>query len=170
MTAMMRQMGKQILTIATLSSLILLAQVALQPEPLLAASLVTTIVTDPLTGVAINGMDPVSYFTETEPLQGKPDYEFDWGGVAWYFANQANRDIFMRAPEVYAPQFGGHCTMSLSRGFLSDGKPGLYMVVVGKLYLFYSSGNRDAFQLDEGAAIKGANANWGPLSKQLVAH
>jgi hypothetical protein len=60
--------------------------------------------------------------------------------------------------------------MSLSRGFLSDGKPGLYMVVVGKLYLFYSSGNRDAFQLDEGAAIKGANANWGPLSKQLVAH
>ncbi|MDB5561293.1 MAG: hypothetical protein JWN11_711 [Hyphomicrobiales bacterium] len=168
MTAMMRQMGKQILTIAALASLILLVQGALRPEPVLAGPLVTTIVTNPLTGVAINGMDPVSYFTEPEPLQGKPDFEYDWGGVAWYFANAANRDAFIRSPDVYAPQFGGHCTMSLARGYLSDGNPGLYMIIFGKLYLFYSSGNRDAFQLDEASAIKGANTNWGPLSKQLV--
>ena len=98
---MMRQIGKQILTIAALAALSSVAGVVL---PAAAASLVTDIVTDPLTGVAIDGYDPVSYFTETEPQQGKPDFEYDWGGVPWYFATAANRDVFMRAPDIYAPQ------------------------------------------------------------------
>ncbi len=40
----------------------------------------------------------------------------------------ANRDVFMRNPEIYAPQFGGHCVTSLARGYLSDGKPRLYVI------------------------------------------
>ena len=87
----------------------------------------TTIVTDPLTGVAIDGYDAVSYFIDAEPQPGKPDFEYDWQGVPWYFDSAANRDVFMRNPDVYAPQFGGHCVTSLSRGYLSDGKPRLYL-------------------------------------------
>ena len=125
----MRQIGKQILTIGVLL-------LCLGAAPANAGSLVTSIVTDPLTGVAIDGFDPVSYFTGTEHVQGLPDYGYEWGGVPWYFANAANRDIFIRAPEVYAPQFGGHCLMSLSRGYLSDGKPRLYDIEAMKLYVF----------------------------------
>ncbi len=88
-----------------------------------AESVVTRIVTDPLTGVALDGFDPVTYFTEPLPRLGKPDYEYYWGGVPWYFVTAANRDVFIRAPDVYAPQHGGHCEMSLARGYLSDGKP-----------------------------------------------
>jgi hypothetical protein len=87
--------------------------------------------------------------------------------VPWYFASAANRDVFMRSPEIYAPQFGGHCLMSLSRGYLSDGKPRLFAIEALKLYFFYSSANRDAFLLSRTEALVAATANWPDLSKDL---
>jgi YHS domain-containing protein len=156
---MMRQIGKQILTIVAWALLVAASR---------ADGLVTTIVTDPLTGIAIDGYDPVSYFTDAEPAQGLPDYEYDWGGVPWYFESAANRDVFMRNPEVYAPQYGGHCLMSLSRGFLSDGQPRLYAIDGLKLYFFYSTANRDAFLLSREEAIRQATANWPGLEKDLI--
>ncbi|MEO5804877.1 YHS domain-containing (seleno)protein [Devosia sp.] len=133
-----------------------------------AEALVTTIVTDPLTGVAMEGYDPVSYFIDPAPQHGLADYEYVWQGVPWYFESAANRDVFMRNPSVYAPQFGGHCVMSVSRGYLSDGKPGLYAVDALKLYFFYSSANRDAFLLSKKSALASANANWPGLSADLM--
>lgn len=155
---MMRQIGKQILTIV--------AWLVLATAPQ-AGGLVTTIVTDPLTGVAIDGYDAVSYFIDSEPQPGKPDFEYVWDGVPWYFESAANRDVFMRSPEIYAPQFGGHCLMSLSRGYLSDGKPRLFAIEALKLYFFYSSANRDAFLLSRTDALDAAMANWPELSKDL---
>lgn len=136
--------------------------------PIAAASIVTIIVTDPLTGVAIDGFDPVSYFTEPTPLEGKPDYEYYWSGVPWYFATAANRDVFIGHPEVYAPRFGGHGAMSLARGFLSDGNPRIYVIHRQQLYLFYSAGNRDAFMLAPEQAIADAEANWPALEAGLT--
>ena len=133
-----------------------------------ADALVSTIVTDPLSGVAIDGYDPVSYFISSVPQQGVPDFEYDWQGVPWYFESAANRDVFMRNPEVYAPQFGGHCLMSLSRGYLSDGKPRLFVLDALKLYFFYSTANRDAFLLSKTAAVDAATRNWPELSKSLM--
>ena len=37
----------------------------------------------------------MSYFIEPEPQQGEPDFEYIWGGVSWYFASAANRDVFI---------------------------------------------------------------------------
>ena len=133
-----------------------------------ADSLVTTIVTDPITGVAIDGYDPVSYFIDSEPQPGKPDYEYDWQGVPWYFESAANRDVFMRNPDVYAPLYGGHCVTALSRGYLSDGKPLLYVIDALKLYLFYSTANRDAFLLSKADMLKTAAANWPKLAVDLT--
>ena len=155
----MRQIGKQILTIAIWLSLAAAGR---------ADGLVTTVVTDPLSGVAIDGYDPVSYFTGADPQQGVPDFEYDWAGVPWYFESAANRDVFSRNPEIYAPQFGGHCLMSLSRGYLSDGKPRLYVIDGLKLYFFYSTANRDAFLLSRAAAIDTATRKWPELSKELA--
>ena len=163
---MMRQTGKQILTIAACVSLAATVWLGLAAGGQ-AEGLVNTVIADPLTGVAIDGYDPVSYFINTDPLPGRRDFEFDWAGVPWYFASAANRDIFMRNPEVYAPQFGGHCLMSLSRGYLSEGKPRLYVIEGLKLYFFYSTANRDAFLLSKQAAIEAANKNWPALARAL---
>ena len=169
---MMRQKRKQILTIAGpiralfgafFGALLLFAPIAARAE-----ALVQTIVTDPLSGVAIEGFDPVSYFTEPMPQQGVPDYEYVWQGVPWYFVSAANRDVFIRNPEVYAPQYGGHCVMSLSRGFLSDGKPRLFVIEGLKLFMFYSVANREAFLTGEDVATATADANWIRLAPGLT--
>jgi YHS domain-containing protein len=164
---MMRQIGKQILTIVASLCLAAAAWLALALAAQ-ADGLVTTVVTDPLSGIAIDGYDPVSYFTDPEPQQGKPDFEYDWAGVPWYFDSAANRDVFSRNPTIYAPQFGGHCLMSLSRGYVSDGKPRLYVVDGLKLYFFYSTANRDAFLLSKAQAVADATKNWPALSRGLT--
>lgn len=136
--------------------------------PLAAASLVSAIVTDPLTGIAIDGYDPVSYFTEPEPLPGRADHVYSWGGVPWYFASAANRDAFMRAPEIYAPQYGGHCAMSLARGYLTEGKPGFYVISRAQLYLFHSAANREAFLMSPERARAEMAAQWPRLSARFA--
>ena len=162
----MRQKRKKILTIAWL---LVLTVLALAPvNSAMAAALVGRIVADPLTGVAIEGFDPVSYFTDAEPRPGVPEFSVEWGGVPWYFANAANRDVFVRNPEIYAPQFGGHCATSLARGYLSDGKPRLFLIRKLKLYFFYSVANREAFLASERALTTGAVKNWPGLEHTLV--
>lgn len=168
MAAMMRQKRKQNLTITGLLAAVWVVIGLALSAPAGAAALVTAIVTDPLTGVAIEGYDPVSYFTEPEPVQGLADFEYQWGGVPWYFASAANRDVFIRNPEIYAPQYGGHCVTSLSRGYLSDGKPRLYVIVGMKLYLFYSVANREAFFSSEEKSLQGAEGGWAQLKGTLT--
>ncbi|WP_224703439.1 YHS domain-containing (seleno)protein [Devosia aquimaris] len=162
----MTQTYKQILTmLAFVLPLFGLASGGLQLAR--AQSVVTLIVTDPLTGIAMSGMDPVSYFTEPAPLQGSPDYEFTWNNVPWYFSSPANRDVFSRAPEIYAPQFGGHDGMGVARGFLSDGDARFFALFKQRLYLFYSASNREAFLLAPDAAATQAEARWPELAKTL---
>lgn len=168
MAAMMAQNHKQTLTIAALSAMIWAVLSVLGGGSVRAGGIVTNIVTNPLTGVAIDGFDPVSYFTDPDPQPGRSDFEYDWGGVPWYFASAANRDEFKRAPSVYAPQFGGYGAMSLARGYLSDGNPRIYLITAQRLYLFYSNGNRDAFLLAPSEALKGGFANWPQLAKGLL--
>lgn len=135
--------------------------------PARAQSVVTYYVTDPLTGIGIYGYDPVSYFTEAVPQMGQGQYEYIWKNVPWYFATAANRDIFKSAPEIYAPQFGGHGAMGVARGYVSDSDPKIYVVFKQRLYLFYSASTREAFLLSPDEAASQAEARWPQLSKDL---
>ena len=133
--SMMKQTSKQILTMLAFV-LPLLGMVWLAMPAARAQSVVTLYVTDPLTGIGIYGMDPVSYFTEPEPQQGRGDFEYIWQNVPWHFASAANRDIFKGSPEIYAPQFGGHGAMGIARGYVSDSNPAIYTVFKQRHYLF----------------------------------
>ena len=162
----MKQISKQILTmLAFVLPLLGLGFGAV--SSVRAQSMVTLIVTDPLTGIALYGMDPVSYFTEPAPLVGESDYELIWQNAPWHFASAANRDVFEKSPEIYAPQFGGHGAMGVARGFLSDSDPAMYAVFKQRLYLFYSASSREAFVLSPDEAAREAEARWAELSKTL---
>lgn len=162
----MTQTSKQILTMLAFV-LPMFGMVCAAIVPARAQSVVTLIVTDPLTGIAISGYDPVSYFTEPAPLVGKADFELVWQNVPWYFASAANRAVFERAPDVYAPQYGGHDGMGVSRGFVADSDARIYAVFKERLFLFYSAANREAFLLAPDAAARTGAENWPQLSKQL---
>lgn len=174
---MMRQIRKQSLTILALTGLVFLsggsgvpalAQEDIESAEMPRREIVETYISDPLSGVAIYGFDPVSYFTGFEPEYGLPEYELVWNGLPWYFANAANRDIFKENPEIYAPQFGGYGLMSLARGYLSEGNPRLFEIIGDRLFFFYSNSNRDAFMLLQRTSYEKAVENWEMLSKNLV--
>jgi len=145
----------------------LLGPFAAMIGPAAAQSVRNYILADPLTGIAMGGMDPISYFTENAPLPGKAEFEFKWMGAPWHFANPANLEVFRRHPELYSPQYGGHGAMSMARGFLADADPSIYTVYKQRLFLFYSAANREAFLLAPDAAAQRGQEHWQVLSKTL---
>lgn len=69
-------------------------------------------------GVAINGTDPVAYFTISKPVQCSADQAFNWNGVTWHFASGENRQMFERDPEKYAPNMAGILPMPCPKDIL----------------------------------------------------
>ena len=41
-------------------------------------------------GVAINGIDPVGYFTDGGPVKGSAAHSLEHNGATWHFASAAN--------------------------------------------------------------------------------
>lgn len=58
-------------------------------------------------GVAIQGYDPVAYFTEGKAMRGTPEHKFNWNEATWYFVSKKHRDMFAARPKKYAPNHGG---------------------------------------------------------------
>lgn len=118
-------------------------------------------------GVALGGYDVVSYFTSGRAVQGEQAFNHAWSGVAWYFASAANRDAFARAPETFAPQFGGFCAYGVSRGYAVDIDPEAFAVVDGKLYLNYSKRVQNTWNQDQPGYIEKARHNWPKVAQGL---
>src|SRR3954452_12028082 len=67
-------------------------------------------------GAAIDGYDPVAYFTDSKPVKGNPQFNYTWQGAKWQFASASHRDAFAKSPERYAPQYGGYCAYGVGEG------------------------------------------------------
>jgi len=111
-------------------------------------------------GVALKGYDPVAYFTEGKPVQGRPELTASHEGAAYRFANAANRDAFAAAPGKYAPQYGGHCAYGMASGYKAPIEPDAWTIVEGKLYLNYNQSVRSRWSADIPGFIRKADANW----------
>lgn len=120
------------------------------------------------TGLALYGFDPVAYFTDAEPLAGRPEFELSFAGAVWRFRNEGNRAAFRDHPEVYMPSFGGYDALAVARGVGVPGSPHCWVIVSQRLYLFESPAARDAFAADPGKALAAAQAKWPELLKTLV--
>jgi len=118
-------------------------------------------------GVAIDGTDPVSYFTEGKPVEGSRDITADWNGATWRFASAANRDMFLAEPEKFAPQYGGYCAWAVSQGYTASTEPEHWAIVDGKLYLNYSAGVQRDWQKDVPGFITKADTNWPGIQAKL---
>jgi YHS domain-containing protein len=113
-----------------------------------------------ITGVAIDGYDPVAYFTERKPVEGSKQFEHAWNGAKWRFASDANRQAFISAPRKYAPQYGGYCAFGISRGYAVGIDPEAWSIVGGRLYLNYNLEVRAEWLKDPKGYIAKADANW----------
>jgi YHS domain-containing protein len=120
------------------------------------------------TGLAVDGFDPVAYFTEAAPRRGRAEFEARSSGATWRFANEGNRAAFASAPDVYMPRFGGYDPVAVARGGAAAGHPELWLIVRQRLYLFYSEDARAAFAADPEDAIAAAERHWPEVQRTLA--
>ena len=113
-----------------------------------------------LFGTAIDGTDPVAYFTEGRPVEGSSKFTHDWNGATWRFSSAENRDLFAANPETYAPQYGGYCAWAVSQGYTASTDPDAWKIVDGKLYLNYNQSVQARWEGDIPGHISSANQNW----------
>ncbi|MFM9843921.1 MAG: YHS domain-containing (seleno)protein [Dongiaceae bacterium] len=135
-----------------------------------AAQAATTerVVVNRYSGLAIEGFDPVAYFTESQAVQGLPDFEASEAGAVWRFRNEGNRTSFVAHPEIYGPQFGGYDPVDLGRGVTYAGNPRFWAISGQRLYLFGREENRDAFAANPARFLKEAAARWPALAQELA--
>lgn len=111
-------------------------------------------------GTAIDGTDPVAYFTMGKPVEGSSDFAHDWNGATFHFASAENRDVFAANPEKYAPQYGGYCAWAVSQGYTAATDPEAWRIVDGKLYLNYNKSVQSTWEQDIPGNIAAGDGNW----------
>ncbi len=110
--------------------------------------------------VAINGFDPVAYFTDAAPIAGNAAFSVSWNGAEWHFATARNQDAFANDPEGYAPVFGGYCAFAASRGYLAPTIPEAWAVYEDRLYLNATLRARQLWLAELPDVIEAGHANW----------
>ncbi len=111
-------------------------------------------------GKAIQGYDPVAYFTDSKPVKGDLTITYAYEGATWFFASAKNRDAFKADPLKYAPQYGGYCAFGTSRGYKAPTEPDAWTIVDNKLYLNYNAKVRTEWDKDKPGYIERADKNW----------
>lgn len=64
-------------------------------------------------GLAVQGYDPVAYFTKGKAIEGSKQFTAVYEGVTYYFANAADKNLFLKDPKKYEPQYGGWCAYAM---------------------------------------------------------
>lgn len=111
-------------------------------------------------GIAINGYDPVGYFTAGKAVPGLADFTTDWDGATLQFASSANKALFDADPEKYAPKYGGYCAYAVSKGYTASTDPEAWSIHEDRLYLNFSKSVRALWAARKRHHIRNADANW----------
>ncbi len=90
--------------------------------------------------LAIEGFDPVAYFTTGKAAKGSKNLAVSHQGIVYYFANTQNRELFKANAAKYEPQYGGWCAYAMgAAGEKVEVDPETFKIKDGKLFLFYHS-------------------------------
>ena len=122
-----------------------------------------TLVNTDRSGLALQGYDPVSYFTDNAATEGSADITSTSGGATYRFASAEHKQMFDADPAKYTPQFGGYCAYAVSRGDTASIDPEAFQIVDGRLLLQYSKSILATFNKDTSANLSKADANWPKL-------
>jgi hypothetical protein len=126
------------------------------------------VISDPLTGIALYGFDPVAYFVDGEARAGSAAFEFTHAGLVWRFRNEGNRAAFAEKPRDYMPCFGGYDPLGVARGVPAAGYPQLFVIHDNKLVLFANEESRKTFLASPSEALEAAETAWPKVVRKLV--
>lgn len=121
---------------------------------------------DPETGVALEGYDPVAFFTEGRAIEGTSDFASQWGEAIYHFASREHMDAFKEDPEKYAPAFGGYCAYGASVGKIFPVEIETWQIRFGRLFFQKDQEVRKLFDEAPEENFRKAQANWPKLVEE----
>lgn len=117
--------------------------------------------------IAIQGYDPVAYFTQNKAVKGNKQFAVSAEGITYYLSTAANKELFLKDYKKYEPQYGGWCAYAMgATGEKVEIDPETFKIVNGKLYLFYHSwvnNTLNKWNKDESNLKTKADINWGKI-------
>jgi hypothetical protein len=119
--------------------------------------------------LAIQGYDPVAYFTLQRAMPGDARFEWTWDEHRWRFATERHREMFKADPVRYAPQFSHFCAVALSRGEVKAANPEYWLIRDDRLYLFGKANGPELFRKDLARLLGEARRNEASLPAQRSA-
>ena len=111
-------------------------------------------------GVALEGYDPVSYFTDGKPAKGDLKIEATYNGALYHFVSQAHRETFEKDPTKYAPAYGGYCGYAASIGKVRPANPLLWSIVDDQLIVQHTKGAVELWEKDVAGNKAKADKFW----------
>jgi YHS domain-containing protein len=115
-------------------------------------------------GLAIQGYDPVAYFTLNKAVKGNKQFAASAEGVLYYFSSAANKDLFLKEYKKYEPQYGGWCAYAMgANNEKVEIDPETFKILDGKLYLFYhtwANNTLTKWNKEEANLKSKADKNW----------
>ncbi len=119
--------------------------------------------------IAIQGYDPVAYFNQKKAVEGKASLATTYDGVIYNFSSQVNKDLFLKNPSSFEPQYGGWCAFAMGNSSEKvEINPSTFKIINGKLYLFYNAffiNTLKSWNKNEEILKKNAESNWAKVSK-----
>jgi YHS domain-containing protein len=119
--------------------------------------------------LALDGYDPVAYFTLHKAVKGKSSITVENEGAVYQFSTKENKDLFVASPASYKPQYGGWCAYAMgAKGEKVEVDPETFKLLDGKLYLFYNrffNNTLDSWNENEVELKMKADKNWSKLVK-----
>jgi YHS domain-containing protein len=118
-------------------------------------------------GLAIQGYDPVTYFSQNKAVEGKKTISQLYNGATYYFSSEANKATFTKDPAKYEPAYGGYCAYAMAFGDQVKIDPETFKVKEGRLFLFYNfrfNNTLTDWKKDEVILFKKAEAEWKKLN------
>ncbi|MCX6853908.1 MAG: YHS domain protein [Verrucomicrobia bacterium] len=117
--------------------------------------------------VALQGYDPVTYFTKKQAILGSASFKAEHEGVTYHFSSAETLSTFQAAPAQYLPTYGGWCATAMAKGEKVEIDPKNFKVTNGRLFLFFNAWYGDAKKTwlkDEAGQEKLADKNWNKIS------
>ena len=120
-------------------------------------------------GLAIQGYDPVAYFTQSKAVKGKKELAVSYQGILYYFSSETNKEVFKATPFKYEPEYGGWCAYAMGqKGEKVSVDPETFKILNGRLYLFYNryfTNTLKDWNKNEATLKNNADINWPKLFK-----
>ncbi len=130
-------------------------------------ALTQRVVVDWHSGLAIDGYDPVAFFTDRKSELGSGSFEFRYAGAVWRFTSSGNRAAFTERPDVYMPKYGGYDPVGVARGVAVPGNPQLWAIVNEQLFLFYDDAQRKKFLSNPPRYLATSERRWPDVMSTL---